>query len=129
MEHFPTTTSKTDVSPADCDRKSGPFKRMPTSPIRIECRTCAFEPEDQLELPRTPCPKCRSNAWRRSFPPGALLLGAQEPRPRKIPKKRVETVAVRPPAAPVKTILLPFICHNRTAQLRTTALAALRSAR
>jgi len=41
----------------------------------VECCTCGFEPEEQMMLPRHACPKCHADTWRRSFTPGALLLG------------------------------------------------------
>jgi hypothetical protein len=47
----------------------------------VECCTCGFEPEEQSMLPRTACPKCHAETWRRSFTPGALLLGLARSQP------------------------------------------------
>jgi hypothetical protein len=57
----------------------------------VECRTCGFEPAEQLLLPRGHCPKCHSSTWRRSFRPGGLLIDLGPPRPR----PRAERAATR----------------------------------
>jgi hypothetical protein len=53
-----------------------PVDRLPVATY-IECRTCGFEPAEQLSLPRGRCPKCYSNTWERLVRPGSLLRDAE----------------------------------------------------
>jgi len=49
----------------------------------IECRTCGYEPDEQLVIPPGRCPKCSCFAWHRLPRPGMLgdvLLG-ESPEP------------------------------------------------
>lgn len=32
----------------------------------VECPACAYEPPEQLLVPRAPCPKCHASCWKRS---------------------------------------------------------------
>ena len=58
MQHPPSTRTK----------GAFPVPEWPTGqpgggevhPVYVECRTCAFEPAEQLLLPRGRCPKCHS---------------------------------------------------------------------
>lgn len=54
---------------------------------RIECRTCGYEPADQLALPRAGCPKCHGDVWQRLVVPAQLFADAAVRRPCK-PKVR-----------------------------------------
>ena len=38
----------------------------------IECPTCSYEPDAQVLIPLTRCPKCGCFAWRRLPRPGML---------------------------------------------------------
>ncbi len=49
-------------------RRSGLVKAM-----ILECRYCAFEPEDQLSTP-VRCPKCHGCSWNRYPRPGQILM-------------------------------------------------------
>jgi hypothetical protein len=33
--------------------------------VRVECRTCGFEPTDQQRVPHARCPKCQCTSWER----------------------------------------------------------------
>jgi hypothetical protein len=39
---------------------------------QTQCRSCGYEPENQLTPPKV-CPKCRSQHWERFTLPGSIL--------------------------------------------------------
>lgn len=39
---------------------------------QTQCRSCGYEPDDQLSPPKV-CPKCRSAHWERFALPGSIL--------------------------------------------------------
>lgn len=42
----------------------------------LQCRSCGFEPEDVVSVPKI-CPKCHSEAWERFTRPGSILENAR----------------------------------------------------
>ena len=44
----------------------------PVMVFQLQCRSCGFEPEDNVVAPRL-CPKCHSNSWERFPRPGSIL--------------------------------------------------------
>jgi hypothetical protein len=42
-------------------------------PFTLQCRSCGFEPDDQVIAPRHKCPKCAASSWERYTKPGSLL--------------------------------------------------------
>src|SRR5688500_10263595 len=92
MDHFPATSTGEFATTAFRRQKKRRAKRAPIAPCYVECRTCAFEPADQMLLPESPCPKCRSTSWLRLFRPGGLLIGTSDPRPTRRAKNRADVV-------------------------------------
>jgi len=48
---------------------------QPTAMFTLQCRSCGFEPEDVVTVPRM-CPKCHAQAWERFTRPGSILENA-----------------------------------------------------
>jgi hypothetical protein len=75
MEHFGwSSIAQKSTSMVERARLSHPFQ--------LQCRTCGFEPENQIIPPRR-CPKCASSTWERFPKPGGLLanVSAMDPWP------------------------------------------------
>ena len=49
--------------------------QAPGFPYRLQCRACAFEPDDAMAVPPV-CPKCFGSAWERFAAPRSLLMNA-----------------------------------------------------
>jgi len=43
--------------------------------FRLQCRSCGFEPDDVVTIPRA-CPKCHAQSWERFTRPGSILENA-----------------------------------------------------
>ena len=46
-----------------------------TPMFTLQCRSCGFEPDDVVTVPRM-CPKCHAQAWERFTRPGSILENA-----------------------------------------------------
>ena len=63
-----------------------PPAQRPKAPVQyyyVECPACGYEPEEQLVLPRFPCPKCHCDSWQRRKRPGSLVPPAVASRSRR----------------------------------------------
>ncbi len=54
-----------------------PYEAMPQriSVFTIQCRSCGFEPEDTVVMPKL-CPKCHGESFERYTRPGSILENA-----------------------------------------------------
>jgi Zn finger protein HypA/HybF involved in hydrogenase expression len=45
--------------------------------LKLQCRCCGFEPEQEMVVAPRICPKCHGQSWERFAKPGGILENAE----------------------------------------------------